>query len=153
MEVFGPDDARLGDALIDDDGMFRFTPRQSVTHRFEVNLGAGHVGDMVVAAEELPVGLGRQQGQNDQERGPEPAGPATSQGSQVPGVAVVTGPTPAEIESLIARAVQKEVLPLRRELTAYKEQNDVQGILGGLGYICGIFGLLFFVYGRRPPRA
>ena len=53
---------------------------------------------------------------------------------------------------MIAKAVQRQVRPLRKELTAYREKKNLQDILGGIGYICGIFGLAFFYYARRSRR-
>ena len=49
----------------------------------------------------------------------------------------------------IAEAVRDELRPLRREIAAYREKNDLQTILGGIGYIVGIFGLGFYVAARR----
>jgi nickel transport protein len=49
--------------------------------------------------------------------------------------------------------VRDEVRPLRREITAYKEKNDLQTVLGGIGYIVGLFGLAFFLMARRERRA
>ncbi|NIY97843.1 cobalt ABC transporter permease, partial [Salipiger sp. HF18] len=46
-------------------------------------------------------------------------------------------------------AVRDEVRPLRREIAAYREHNDLQSILGGIGYIVGLFGLGFYLAARR----
>jgi cobalt/nickel transport system permease protein len=54
--------------------------------------------------------------------------------------------------ALIAETVRQELQPLRREIVQLKEQSGLQQILGGMGYIAGLFGLLFFVHGRRPAR-
>ena len=65
-----------------------------------------------------------------------------------------TNPAPvagltAEERDVIAEAVRDEIRPLRREIAAYKEKNDLQTILGGLGYILGLFGLGFYIAARR----
>jgi nickel transport protein len=54
-----------------------------------------------------------------------------------------------EERQVIAKAVRDEIRPLRRELIAYREKNDLQGILGGIGYIFGLFGLGFYIAARR----
>ena len=39
--------------------------------------------------------------------------------------------------------------PLRQEITAYRNHNDLQTILGGIGYIAGLFGLGCYLAARR----
>jgi hypothetical protein len=43
---------------------------------------------------------------------------------------------------------------LRRQLDRYEHTLRLRDVLGGIGYIFGIMGLLFFVLGRRSrgPR-
>lgn len=140
VEVFGPDGRKLGETRTDADGLFSFTPAEAVDHTFKADLGAGHVAEVTLVADELPPAV-------------------LAGGSRLIGTAEaspVTGAVPVaavqDLDALVREAVRREVLPLRRELTAYKEQNDLQRILGGIGYICGVFGLLFFVYARRKAR-
>ncbi|WP_200348203.1 hypothetical protein [Halochromatium glycolicum] len=68
----------------------------------------------------------------------------------------VTVPTalsdPNALRTLIARTVQHEIRPLRRELTRLRESQRLHEIIGGLGYIAGLFGVLFFVYAHRERR-
>jgi hypothetical protein len=69
----------------------------------------------------------------------------------------VTVPTvlsdPNALRTLIASTVQREIRPLRRELTRLRESQRLHEIIGGLGYIGGLFGVLFFVYARRERRS
>ncbi len=144
VEVLGPGGEKLGETTTDGDGLFRFTPTRAVTHVFRADLGAGHVAEATLAVDELPIGLirgaqARTGGSNDPNMAPVPETSAASQ-------------TPPALEAMIAAAVRREIKPLRKELSAYKEKNDLQNILGGLGYICGIFGLAFFVYARRGAK-
>jgi nickel transport protein len=53
------------------------------------------------------------------------------------------------LETAVAAAVQRELAPLKRQLAAREQEADLQALIGGIGYICGIFGVLFFVYARR----
>jgi nickel transport protein len=55
----------------------------------------------------------------------------------------------AEERLAIAEAVRDEIRPLRREIAAYREKNDLQTVLGGIGYIMGLFGLYFYIAARR----
>jgi nickel transport protein len=49
----------------------------------------------------------------------------------------------------VSEAVKQEVRPLRREIAAYQETHDIQSILGGLGYILGLVGVVFYLMARR----
>lgn len=143
VEVFDPAGNRLGEARTDADGAFTFRPSQKVPHVFRSNLGAGHVAEVTMEVEDLPA-----------------MGGAVAQGAapaSTAGVAVVASSQGApasalsmdEQEKILSGVVQKQLLPLRRELAAYKEKNDIQSILGGIGYIFGLFGLGFYIAARR----
>lgn len=60
-----------------------------------------------------------------------------------------SAPLSAETRAMIAEAVRDEIRPLRREIAAYREHNSLQTILGGIGYILGLFGLGFYLAARR----
>lgn len=149
VEVFGPDGERLGGTVTGADGLFRFVPQQAVSHRFRVDLGAGHVGEAELGADELPLGLIRGAGAD------EPALEVARAGEASIAEAVPTANDidRIELQAMIVQTLQHEIRPLRKELAAYKEKNDVQAILGGIGYIVGIFGLIFFIVGHRRLRA
>jgi len=144
------DDAnnQIGETKTDGDGFFVFTPTKSVTHVFRANLGAGHVAEARLEAEDLP----------EIAAPPQAAGVITSaQAANVPAAPVDGAATgngfSKEQRLLIAEAVRNEVRPLRREIAAYREKNDLQTILGGIGYIVGLFGLWFFIAARKQRTA
>ncbi|MBZ8135069.1 cobalt ABC transporter permease, partial [Afifella sp. IM 167] len=58
-----------------------------------------------------------------------------------------------EQRRMVTEAVQKQVNPLRRDIEAYKEKRDLQSVLGGIGYILGIFGIGFYFAARRKMKA
>ncbi len=143
--VTAPDGRSLGETKTDSDGFFSFTPTEPVDHVFRADMGAGHVAEVVVAAGDLPKALA--------------GGSAAMQGTPT---SAAVSPNPAEavgavdeaavsptVRAMIAEAVRDEIRPLRRELVAYREKNDVQSILGGIGYIAGLFGLVFYLMARR----
>lgn len=141
VEVFGSDGSKLGEATTDQDGFFTYVPTAPVAHLFKANLGAGHVAEDTLPAEDIAAILGVaavEETLASPEASPSPAGPSVT-------VASLT----EEERLVIATAVRDEMRPLRRELAAYREQNDLQTILGGLGYICGLFGLGFYLAARR----
>jgi len=134
VDVFKNEGEKIGQTKILDDGLFRFTPTEIASYRFFVNLGAGHVANVTVTPDELPDNL-REAGVTSTKV----ASPTTS-----------TGPMPSPaIATLIAKAVRKEIQPLRKEIASYKEKNDLQSILGGIGYIFGLTGIVFYIAARR----
>ncbi|MBT6273344.1 MAG: cobalt ABC transporter permease [Chromatiales bacterium] len=133
VRVSDPDGNEIGKVTTDADGLFGFTPTRAINHIFQVNLGAGHVAESHVPAEDLP-GFGG----------------ATR--SQPPGPIAVTpqaGHSVSADERQLAKLIANEIKPLRREIAAYKEKNNLQTILGGIGYIVGLFGIAFYLAARQ----
>ncbi|PIE13606.1 MAG: cobalt ABC transporter permease [Rhodobacterales bacterium] len=133
VEVFDGAGNKLGETQTDEEGFFVFAPAGPVDHVFRADLGAGHVAEAVMPAAELP-GLTAKKGTTDSETRPQGSG-------EEAGLSLG--------EADIARIVRDEMRPLRREITAYKEKNDLQTILGGIGYIIGLFGIGFYLAARR----
>jgi nickel transport protein len=136
VEIYGPDGALLGETVTDGDGFFLFTPETAVAHTFRANMGAGHVADVTMPAEEVAVILGVAA------PAPVAAMPADAAPAALAGLSVAD-------RTEIARIVRDEMRPLRREIAAYREKNDLQTVLGGIGYILGLFGLGFYLAARR----
>lgn len=135
--VTAPDGTELGRTVTDEDGFFVFVPTQPVAHRFFGDLGAGHVAEVTMEAADVAGILG----QDPVDVAPAPQSVASG--------AVSVASLSEEERQVIAKAVRDEIRPLRRELIAYREKNDLQGILGGIGYIFGLFGLGFYIAARR----
>jgi len=137
IEVFDEAGTKLGETRTDADGFFLFTPAQPVTHIFRGDLGAGHVAEVQMAANEVAELLGQSI-----------ATPAASASGQA-----VTGSVDAALSDQsraeLATMIRNELRPLRQELTAFKNKSDFQSVLGGIGYIFGLFGLGFYIAARR----
>ncbi len=133
----GPDGARLGETATDADGRFRYEAASAVDHRMVVDSGDGHRGEYVVSAAELggapPAGAG--------------AAPATAAARNAP--EAPAGTADAALEQLVDRAVARHVRPLREQLEAYEEKVRLHDVLGGLGWILGLFGLAAWLHARR----
>ncbi|GGF81374.1 nickel transport protein [Mameliella alba] len=140
VEVYGPDGTLLGETVTDADGFFIYTPTEPVAHTFRSDLGAGHLANVTMPAEEVARILGV--------AAPEPAAPAPTTAPAAPGLALSDAD-----RAEIARIVRDEMRPLRREIAAYREKNDLQTILGGMGYILGLFGLGFYIAARRQLKS
>jgi nickel transport protein len=143
VEVLGEDGTRLGEVRTKEDGTFVFEPKAAVTHIFRADLGAGHVAEIRVEKGELPAALAKA------DATPDVAPPVTAAPPAPSGPAAMTDAQRA----IVAELIRNEIRPLRREVIAYKEKNDLQSILGGIGYIVGLFGLWFFLAARRQARA
>jgi nickel transport protein len=131
-------DEKVGETQILSDGLFRFTPKESTSYRFFINLGAGHVVSVIMKQDELPENFKTQED-------------VASVSVVTPQVSTntATSSTASEISQLVAKAVRKEIQPLRKEIASYKEKNDLQSILGGIGYILGLSGIAFYMAARR----
>ncbi len=150
IEVLAEDGTKLGEAHTGEDGTFTFTPTKRVVHIFHSDLGGGHIANIRLEVADLPTALAAPVNDGTTPA-PAPADPA------LPAAALVgTGPAQAGItdaqRSALTEAVRNEVKPLRREIIALKEKNDFQSILGGIGYIVGLFGLWFFLAARRQKK-
>ncbi|WP_232308449.1 MULTISPECIES: cobalt ABC transporter permease [unclassified Thalassospira] len=137
VEIFDLDGNKIDEVTTDGDGFFVYTPSQQIDLRFRADLGAGHVAEATFAIADLTdVDAAVQTASSKAptaSRAGSNAGPAISR----------------EQEEIIATIVRDELRPLRRELTAYKEKNDLQSILGGIGYIFGAFGIIYYIAARR----
>lgn len=140
IEVFSDTGEVLGEAVTDADGFFLFTPTQPVRHVFKANLGAGHIAETDMSAEDVADILGVAAIASKTSAAPSPVTANTG--------TVVASLSPEE-RLAIAEAVRDEIRPLRREIAAYREKNDLQTVLGGIGYIMGLFGLYFYIAARR----
>ncbi|MCT8268185.1 cobalt ABC transporter permease [Afifella sp. JA880] len=157
VEVFDDNGNKLGEAVTDETGAFTYKPEKAVPLVFKANLGAGHVAQVRMSAEELPEIGGAEASSPalvaaEAAAGAEPASSgtmgATAQSSGVDLAALLEAQ-----HEMITEAVQKQVIPLRRDIDAYKEKHDMQSILGGIGYIFGIFGVAFYIAARRKMTA
>ncbi|SDI38062.1 hypothetical protein [Aliiruegeria lutimaris] len=164
IEVFDKAGDKLGETVTDADGFFLFTPSEPVSHRFRADMGAGHVAERVMLAEEVAPIVAKSNGSaaatiSWTDKPVAAAQPETSASApavtattpQVVPQVVVAALNQAELDA-IAKAVRDETRPLRQEIAAYKEKNDLQTILGGIGYIVGLFGFGFYIAARRKLK-
>lgn len=146
FEVRSPDGVVLHSGRTDAQGEFRFVPTQLCDHEIVIDAGAGHVARFVVRTEDLPAAI-------------LPVSAVEPAGSDTPAPAEPEHANPdppaapsTALEPLVARVVQREVAPLRRELAELRDRRSLQDIVGGLGYIAGITGVAFYFLGsRRRP--
>ncbi len=145
VEVLDGNGNKLGETVTDDDGFFMFTPSQPVTHVFRGDLGAGHVAEVVMSAAEVAEILG--------ETAAADSAGASVLGGEPESMAGQGGGLSADTRAEIAKMLRTELRPIRQELTAFKNKSDFQSVLGGIGYIFGLFGLGFYLAARRKLGA
>lgn len=132
----------LGQTVTEEEGLFSFQAQRKIDHHFVIDLGAGHVLETQLPAGELPDSLPG----GDQ---PPAQGTSTPAGN---GNVTLSGTDAAALQLLIERAVSKQVVPLRKELQAYKEKAGLQDILGGIGYIFGLCGIGMWLRQRQQQK-
>ncbi|MBN3561704.1 hypothetical protein [Aliamphritea spongicola] len=124
----------------DEEGFFTFEATTRVDHLFRMEMGSGHVLEMVLSADELPSSLA--------------AGAVTT---AAPAAKAAGGTAvqydEAAMQGMIEKAVAKQVKPLRKELRAYQEKAGLQDILGGIGYIFGLCGIGMWWRQRKQAQA
>ncbi|WP_298563412.1 cobalt ABC transporter permease [uncultured Aliiroseovarius sp.] len=139
IEVFDDAGNKLGETVTDADGFFIYTPTQPITHIFRGDLGAGHVAKVIMPASEVAALMGREAAASTA---------SASVGTPTASAAALAGLSD-QARAELATMIRTELRPLRQEISAYKNKNNLQTILGGLGYIAGLFGLGFYIAARR----
>lgn len=170
----------LGQTVTDEEGFFTFSPVRKIDHIFYVDLGSGHKAEILVPAADIIPARGGSSSLFAATAGPgsapaaPPSGSAAAPGA-IPGdfgagtadiaasraladspAAAAPGRREAETEALramIREEVRMEIRPLRRAITAWENKNDLQTILGGIGYILGLTGIGFFFAARHKLKA
>lgn len=145
VQAFDPQGRKLAEVTTDSEGKFSFPARFRCDHRLLAQAGEGHAGQYTVEAAELPDEL------------PLPDGGAETPGqeSSPPSVSPAPSDPPpplsddARLKEIIEAAVSKQVTPLRKQLNGFENTLRIRDVLGGIGYILGITGLLFFFLGAR----
>ncbi len=156
VEVYGPDGTLLGQTRTDAQGAFRDRPTQPVVLEFRADLGAGHTAAFTLSQEEVAQVVANLTAQEiAQPTTAQPGAPRSGAGAAGGGggtlSAAAAGPVALSTadKQAIAKMVRDEVRPVYRELAAYREHNGLQTVLGGIGYILGLFGIGFYVAARR----
>ena len=141
VRIHDPGGALLGETKTDGDGEFRFEARKRVDHVITVDLADGHRDTYTVGAAELPEALG---GVGERETKREER--ATDDGETTPEPwAAERQPDPDLMADAVARAVERQIRPLRDDLRRMEDQRQFRDIVGGIGYIVGLAGLYVLV--------
>jgi len=144
----------LGQTTTDQDGLFVFTAKQRITHLFEINMGAGHLLKMQLAADELPDSLLSENLLPEHLLSEHPesgvSGQAMNQQQAINAPSLLQQQNSALI---LEKAIAKQIKPLRREIQALKEKSGLRDIIGGVGYIFGLLGIVALLREHRLKKA
>ncbi|MCB9948208.1 MAG: carboxypeptidase regulatory-like domain-containing protein [Rhodospirillaceae bacterium] len=147
--AFGPDGAELGRTRTDAQGAFALDATVRVDHRLTVETADGHAAEFVVTAAELPAGLPAPDGSV----AAGPAAMAAPEAGTAAGAPPQAAVDEAVLAAMITETVRQQVRPLREELLAYGAEVRVRDVVGGIGYILGLFGIVAYVLSRRQRPA
>lgn len=148
VEVFDASGSALGTTKTQEGGTFTFNANSVQKHVFKVDLGAGHVANMVLDADELTEGV--EVSTDIIANKPDDIAMAKPTGQSSPQVIISgTSISAEELQSLIRGAVAQQIRPLQKEIRAYKEKVFFRDITGGLGFIFGLFGVAAWATSRR----
>lgn len=149
---------QVGEATTNEQGEFSFAVTQRDDYRVVLELADGHRASFTVTADEFPETLpsataGTERGNAAEEQAEEP--PETPIVPEVAGEAHTSvslpqqGISPEELERIVDVAVSRQIRLLREQLEAYEAKIRLHDTLGGIGYIVGITGIIFYVLGMR----
>ncbi|MFP4058222.1 MAG: carboxypeptidase-like regulatory domain-containing protein [Candidatus Brocadiia bacterium] len=150
IRVTGPEGELLWSGEADDDGEFQFRASRRCDHTITAESADGHRDACTIQARDLAPKMG------DPPQSPSP----TPQARETPEPeARPQGEAMAQDEALdddlaaaIEQAVARQVRPLRQQLEAHDQRRRLHDILGGLGYIAGLTGIVFYFLGVRRRR-
>jgi nickel transport protein len=136
----------LGETRTDGQGKFSLTARYRCDHRLVVDVGAGHMAEYTLPADELPESLPVPP---TSPAGAHPQPEHSHEHSHNIAAAAVASP---DAEHLLDRLdlLNSQVVQLRKQLDGYEHKVRLHDILGGIGYIVGLMGLgAYFLRSRR----
>ena len=143
IEVFDNQGNKLLEGLTDEEGMFSFEiPSKDVIDgdlKVVLTASMGHRAEYIIPANELRGVTGL-----IKEKSEEPI-PAVSP--------EISSLDLKEIQSLIEDALDKKLKPIMREMIEIKKSQEDKisptEIIGGIGYIIGIFGIIAYFLSRK----
>jgi nickel transport protein len=140
IEVFDNQENKLLEGLTDGEGMFSFeAPSEDVADgdlQVVLTASMGHRAEYIIPANEL-----RGVTEPAQEKPEEPASKVSPEISSL---------DLKEIQSLIEDALDKKLGPIMREIKKFQEDRiSSTEIIGGIGYIIGIFGMIAYFLSRK----
>ena len=122
IRVSAPENTAIGETNTDQKGEFTWPVTAKGAHTFSLELEDGHAATFTVVLE-----------------------PTSTQP-----VAEAPLPEPTHnLQRMMEAAVSRELIPLRKQIDAYEQSVRLRDIIGGIGYIVGVFGLVAWLKARN----
>ncbi len=137
VEVLRPSGEKLLELMTDDDGYFKFSPGVKEDLRLVLYAGMGHKAEITVEARSLP----------------EVAKPREEKPKSVPKKAQVRaeehGLDTLQLRNIVEDVVGEKLNMLQESIAKQQRSISLTTIIGGIGYIFGIFGLYFYFRSKK----
>ena len=155
VTVLDANGAVLFTGKTDDKGNFSFQPKKAEDLTIRINAGMGHMGEWAVSASELadiaatgPPAQAAPSPTKEAQNAPAP--PPGAQPAATPAPAAMD---PAVMEAVVAKAVKREIKPVLDMLVeAQTKDASFKDIMGGIGYILGLFGVAAYMAARNRDK-
>jgi nickel transport protein len=151
VEVQDAQGQTVGQAQTNAQGEFSLPlPASAPPLKIILRAGQGHQGDYTLTAADL--------GAAADSPAPSPASAQAAPAAEAAPAAAAPGLSAAELEQIVAQALDKRLAPLTAQVAKLAAERAVslQDVVGGLGYILGLLGIAAYVKSRQggaPPRA
>jgi nickel transport protein len=131
VKIMSADNRLLATLKPDIEGEFSYQATTFADHVIVADTGDGHVAQWRVPEAEM-----------------------TGTGTSLPDQPVLTSKPVSDasdnqLSAMVEAAVARQVQPLRKQMIDYEEQVRLQDIIGGIGYILGVFGLIAWWQQKR----
>lgn len=146
-----------GDTIIegeaDQDGKFTAPLLATGKILVSIDVGLGHRSDTTIEVQSGSI-LTQQQAEHQHDATSETPSPVVAAKAPTASVQqpMIPAPNPEQMQKSIEQAVRSAVIPLERRLLEYERSTGMREIIGGLGYLMGLFGTVMYFQARRQKN-
>jgi nickel transport protein len=141
VEVFNPAGTKLLEGRTNEKGEFSFKIPERTDLKIVLTASMGHKNDFIVPADDF------------QEVGSAPSSPSRSLAEPAQDSAAHPADM-SQMEKMIDRALDRKLAPVIKLIRdTRREGPTIAEIVGGIGYIFGVFGLVMFFKSRNKKRS
>jgi nickel transport protein len=139
-----------------DQGEFSFKRPQPTDLKIILNAGMGHRAEWTLPADDGHAGHPADDSQAEKAdartKPISPENPINHQQAQTQ-TAVYAGPSRAEIEAIVEKALDKKMKPVFEMLAESNAKGPgISDIIGGIGYIIGLVGIAAYFHNRKKKN-